>query len=211
MLSLWGRFFTAHLNGPGSSSTLSSSHPSFLVALCFFQDEVEDMTQWFRKYGDDVQKFAALKTPQESHKFLLENMHLVCDHMASYLVIFCVDLEVEEVRCAHACGCWLLQLQCRPILSESSFCLSSLLAQKKEAVKIAARQSITMQVSVVSCVLCYFIYLYHWSLALKKIQPPLSLSVHPGARQVAEARPTGVPQRLLCQAGHGRRGVQGCL
>lgn len=63
---------------------------------------MEDMTQWFRKYGDDVQKFAALKTSQESHKFLLENMHLVCDHMASYLVIFCVDLEVEEVRCVRA-------------------------------------------------------------------------------------------------------------
>ena len=63
------------------------------------------MTEWFRKYGDDVQKFAAIKSPQESHKFLSENMHLVCDHMASYLVIYCVDLEVEEVWRRPRCLC----------------------------------------------------------------------------------------------------------
>lgn len=57
---------------------------------------------WFRKYGDDVQKYAALTTSEQSHKFLVDNLHLVSDHMASYLVIYCVDLEVEGVRlCAR--------------------------------------------------------------------------------------------------------------
>ncbi len=55
------------------------------------------MAEWFNKYGDQVQKFAALTKPEQSHKFLQENINLVCDHMASYLVIYCVDLEVEGV------------------------------------------------------------------------------------------------------------------
>lgn len=33
----------------------------------------------------------------DSQKYLSDNAHLVCEETANYLVIWCIDLEVEEV------------------------------------------------------------------------------------------------------------------
>ena len=33
----------------------------------------------------------------DSQKYLSDNSHLVCEETANYLVIWCIDLEVEEV------------------------------------------------------------------------------------------------------------------
>ena len=35
---------------------------------------------------------------EESHKFLRANMHLVCEHLGSYLVIWAVDLACEDKK-----------------------------------------------------------------------------------------------------------------
>lgn len=35
----------------------------------------------------------------DSQKYLSDNVHLVCEETANYLVIWCIDLEVEE-KCA---------------------------------------------------------------------------------------------------------------
>lgn len=53
------------------------------------------MSQWFKKNGKTAKKFAHLTKQAESHKFLSENMQLVCEHLANYLVIYCVDLAVD--------------------------------------------------------------------------------------------------------------------
>lgn len=37
----------------------------------------------------------------DSQKYLSDNPHLVCEETANYLVIMCIDLEVEEVRVAE--------------------------------------------------------------------------------------------------------------
>lgn len=34
----------------------------------------------------------------DSQKYLSDNSHLVCEETANYLVIMCIDLEVEEVK-----------------------------------------------------------------------------------------------------------------
>lgn len=49
--------------------------------------------------------FSTLPTPSvgmlrrwdDSQKYLSDNVHLVCEETANYLVIWCIDLEVEEV------------------------------------------------------------------------------------------------------------------
>jgi len=69
-----------------------------------------EMTEFFKKYEKEIQTFGHLTDPKDSQKFLMENMHLVCDHLASYLVVWCVDLEVEgktpEMKTvAHQCIC----------------------------------------------------------------------------------------------------------
>lgn len=37
----------------------------------------------------------------DSQKYLSDNVHLVCEETANYLVIWCIDLEVEEVIVAY--------------------------------------------------------------------------------------------------------------
>lgn len=38
-----------------------------------------------------------LRRWDDSQKYLSDNPHLVCEETANYLVIWCIDLEVEEV------------------------------------------------------------------------------------------------------------------
>ena len=59
------------------------------------QDKLE-LTAYFKEHGDEVKAFGMFSKYEESHKYLKERMHLVCDHLASYLVIWAVDLEVEK-------------------------------------------------------------------------------------------------------------------
>lgn len=42
-----------------------------------------------------------LRRWDDSQKYLSDNPHLVCEETANYLVIMCIDLEVEEVT--HVC------------------------------------------------------------------------------------------------------------
>lgn len=39
-----------------------------------------------------------LRRWDDSQRYLSENPHLVCEETANYLVIMCIDLEVEEVK-----------------------------------------------------------------------------------------------------------------
>ena len=41
-----------------------------------------------------------LRKYDDSQEYLLEHPHLTCEETANYLVIWCINLEVEEVRLA---------------------------------------------------------------------------------------------------------------
>lgn len=49
------------------------------------------------KYREEIKKFGMFKRYEDSQAFLLENKHLVCEETANYLVVWCIDLEIEEV------------------------------------------------------------------------------------------------------------------
>lgn len=44
-----------------------------------------------------------LRRWDDSQKYLSDNPHLVCEETANYLVIMCIDLEVEEVNKYKLC------------------------------------------------------------------------------------------------------------
>lgn len=54
------------------------------------------LTEYFKEHGDEVKEFGMLSKTADSHKFLKDRMYLVCEHLASYLVIWAVDLQVEK-------------------------------------------------------------------------------------------------------------------
>ncbi|XP_024412795.1 hsp90 co-chaperone Cdc37 [Desmodus rotundus] len=51
------------------------------------------------KYEKQIKHFGMLHRWDDSQKYLSDNSHLVCEETANYLVIWCIDLEVEE-KCA---------------------------------------------------------------------------------------------------------------
>lgn len=53
------------------------------------------ITEYFDKYKPELKHFGMLSKLDESQKYLKEHPHLVCDHLASFLIVHCVDLESE--------------------------------------------------------------------------------------------------------------------
>eukprot|EP00041_Stephanoeca_diplocostata_P007075 m.97633 g.97633 ORF g.97633 m.97633 type:complete len:375 (-) comp16718_c0_seq5:341-1465(-) len=58
--------------------------------------ESDDISEYFKANGEAVKKFGMMSKYEESHKYLKANMHLVSEHLGSYLVIWAVDLAVED-------------------------------------------------------------------------------------------------------------------
>lgn len=61
------------------------------------EEEKADKQQDFsKKYKTEIRKFGMMQRYEDSQQFLQEHLHLVCEETANYLVIWCIDLEVEE-------------------------------------------------------------------------------------------------------------------
>ncbi|XP_034156127.2 hsp90 co-chaperone Cdc37 [Pangasianodon hypophthalmus] len=61
------------------------------------EDEKEQKHKTFvEKYEKQIKHFGMLRRWDDSQKYLSDNPHLVCEETANYLVIMCIDLEVEE-------------------------------------------------------------------------------------------------------------------
>lgn len=62
------------------------------------EDERESrMRQFVKDNEKSLKKFGMLKRFDDSKTYLQENPHLVCENTANYLVIWCINLEMEEV------------------------------------------------------------------------------------------------------------------
>lgn len=60
------------------------------------------------KHRANVKKFGLLRHYEDSKRFLEQNLELVCEDTANYLVVWCIDLEIEEKHdlmehVAHQC------------------------------------------------------------------------------------------------------------
>lgn len=60
------------------------------------------------KHRAKVKHFGMLKHYEDSKKYLLDNPELVCEETANFLVVWCIDLEIEEKHdlmehVAHQC------------------------------------------------------------------------------------------------------------
>lgn len=75
------------------------------------EEERERLSKEFvKKHEKDIKKFGMLRRYEDSKQFLLENSHLVSEHTSNFLVIWCINLELEEKHelmghVAHQCIC----------------------------------------------------------------------------------------------------------
>ncbi|XP_064603305.1 hsp90 co-chaperone Cdc37-like [Liolophura sinensis] len=62
------------------------------------EEKAEKQRMFVNKYREDIKKFGMFKRYEDSQAFLLEKKHLVCEETANYLVVWCIDLEIEEKK-----------------------------------------------------------------------------------------------------------------
>lgn len=56
------------------------------------------MKQFVKDNEKALKQYGMLRKYDDSKQFLQQNLHLVCENTANYLVIWCINLEMEEVR-----------------------------------------------------------------------------------------------------------------
>ncbi|GFS24283.1 hsp90 co-chaperone Cdc37-like [Elysia marginata] len=59
-------------------------------------EKIEKQQAFTKKYKSEIRKFGMLQKWDDSKSYLTEHNYLVCEETANYLVIWCIDLEVEE-------------------------------------------------------------------------------------------------------------------
>lgn len=82
------------------------------------EDEKEEQMKVFVKENEKkVKQYGMLRKYDDSKKFLVENHQLVCEDTANYLVIWCIQLQMEDkselmAHVAHQCICmqYILEL-----------------------------------------------------------------------------------------------------
>jgi len=60
------------------------------------EEFLEKQKEYEKKYKSELKHYGMLKKPEDSKKYLQNHPHLVCEKAANFLVVWCVDLEVEE-------------------------------------------------------------------------------------------------------------------
>merc|ERR1712002_808752 len=104
------------LSQPGFSKTLINKTAKKKEELSE-DEQLEKSKKFMDEHREDIKKYGMLHEYHDSQALLLQKPHLACEDTANYLVVWCIDLEVEEKhalmeRVAHQTICmqFLLEL-----------------------------------------------------------------------------------------------------
>jgi len=59
-------------------------------------EKTEQMKIFVKENSAKIKQFGLFKNYDDSRKFMQENLHLACEYSANYLVLWCIDLELED-------------------------------------------------------------------------------------------------------------------
>lgn len=86
------------ISQPGFAKTVINKKASRPADEQLTDDEREArMKKFVKDYEKDLKHYGMLKRYDDSRAFLKANLHLVSENTANYLVIWCINLEMEEV------------------------------------------------------------------------------------------------------------------
>lgn len=86
------------ISEPGFTKTVINTKPQRSKDENLTEEEKEAKMKKFIKDNEKILKqFGMLKKYDDSKRFLQEHQQLVCEETANYLVIWCINLEMEEV------------------------------------------------------------------------------------------------------------------
>lgn len=122
------------LSQPGFAKTVVNKKPDRPKYEDMTEEEKEmHMKNFVKENKPIMEKYGMMRKYDDTKKFLLENHQLVCEDTANYLVIWCINLEMEKkhelmTHVAHQCICmqYILelskQLDVDPRACVGSFC-----------------------------------------------------------------------------------------
>lgn len=105
------------ISQPAFSKTIINNKPERPNYDDMSEDEKEKHMKQFVKDNEKMmKKYGMLKKFDDSKKFLMDNNFLVCEDTANYLVIWCINLEMEDkhelmTHVAHQCICMQYMLE----------------------------------------------------------------------------------------------------
>lgn len=84
---------------PGFTKTVINTKPTRKEDESELPDDVREkrMKDFVKENEKKLKEFGMLRRYDDSKKFLQENSQLVCENTANYLVIWCINLEMEDV------------------------------------------------------------------------------------------------------------------
>lgn len=87
------------ISAPGFTKTVINTKPQRQSEVNLTEEEKEEKMKKFIKENESLlKKFGMLRRYDDSRQFLQEHPHLTCEETANYLVIWCINLEMEEVK-----------------------------------------------------------------------------------------------------------------
>ena len=98
------------ISQPGFEKTVINKKPAAPAAEHLTEDERESrMKKFIGDHERELKHFGMLKHYNDSRKYLKEHDYLACEDTANYLVIWCINLEMEGVRAfvASCSSCFL--------------------------------------------------------------------------------------------------------
>ncbi|CAG9112904.1 hsp90 co-chaperone Cdc37 [Plutella xylostella] len=85
------------ISEPGFTKTVINTKPARPKDENMTEEEKEQKMKKFIKENEKLLKqFGMLRKYDDSKQFLQQNSHLACEETANYLVIWCINLEMEE-------------------------------------------------------------------------------------------------------------------
>lgn len=85
------------ISKPGFAKTVINKKPPRPVEENLSEEEKEKkMKQFIKENEKSLKHFGMLRKYDDSRRYLKEHPNLVCENTANYLVIWCINLEMEE-------------------------------------------------------------------------------------------------------------------
>jgi len=126
------------ISHPGFSKTVFNTSAKKVEVLTDEEKEIK-AREFFKKHEKSLKAYGMLQKFEDSKRFLQDHQDLVCEETANYLVIWCINLEIEEKsslmeHVAHQCICmqFILELA-KHVDRDPRGCVSSFFTKIQKA------------------------------------------------------------------------------
>lgn len=134
------------ISNPGFTKTVINKPPARKQEQLSEEEREKRMQAFIKEHEKLLKEFGMLRKYDDSRRFLLEHPQLVCEDTANYLVIWCINLEMEDKQMlsqhvAHQCICMQYILELSKQLDVDPRCCVGTFYSKIQVAELEYKQS----------------------------------------------------------------------